>query len=195
MGIALAVGFALRSGRQTESGLNSPENRIAAKREEVGDPSTTDSRATESQTPQSHLPGVLANPLRGTGVNSPPPPSKPPVLVEAPRLASRPSASGSADDAALESDLLQVQLMIRSFRDALGENPVGTNAEIMASVLGDNAKQARLATPEGQHLNEKGELTDRWGTPYFFHQLSKTQMEIRSAGPDRVMWTGDDKQL
>jgi len=85
--------------------------------------------------------------------------------------------------------------MIRGFRDALGENPIGTNAEIMASVLGDNAKQARLATPEGQRLNEKGELTDRWGTPYFFHQLSKTQMEIRSAGPDRVMWTADDMQL
>jgi hypothetical protein len=117
------------------------------------------------------------------------------MLVEAPRLAARPSAPVSADDAALESDLLQVQLMIRGFRDALGENPIGTNAEIMASVLGDNAKQARLATPEGQHLNEKGELTDRWGTPYFFHQVSKTQMEIRSAGADRVMWTADDKQL
>jgi hypothetical protein len=50
----------------------------------------------------------------------------------------------------------------------------------MVSVLGDNVKQARLSTPQGQHLNEKGELTDRWGTPYLFHQLSKTQMEIRS---------------
>jgi hypothetical protein len=85
--------------------------------------------------------------------------------------------------------------MIRTFRDAVGENPIGTNAEIMAAVLGDNIKQARIGPPENQRLNDKGELIDRWGTPYFFHQLSKTQMEIRSAGPDRVMWTGDDKQL
>jgi hypothetical protein len=38
-------------------------------------------------------------------------------------------------------------------------------------------------------------MCDRWGTPYFFHQVSKTEMEIRSAGPDRRMWTGDDSQL
>jgi hypothetical protein len=65
----------------------------------------------------------------------------------------------------------------------------------MAAVLGDNLKQTRIGPPENQHLNENGELVDRWGTPYFFHQLSKTRMEIRSAGPDRTMWTGDDKQL
>ena len=40
--------------------------------------------------------------------------------------------------------------------------------------------------------NERGELTDAWGTPYFFHQLSGTEMEIHSAGPDRRMFTGDD---
>jgi hypothetical protein len=41
-------------------------------------------------------------------------------------------------------------------------------------------------------MNSNGELMDRWGTPIFFHALSKDQMEIRSAGPDRVMWTADD---
>jgi hypothetical protein len=90
---------------------------------------------------------------------------------------------------------LQVQLKLRNFRDVVGENPVGTNAEIVAAMLGDNAKQTRVGTPENQQINDKGELVDRWGTPYFFHQVSKTHMEIRSAGPDRVMWTSDDKQL
>ncbi len=85
--------------------------------------------------------------------------------------------------------------MIRQFRDLVGENPIGTNAEIMAAIRGENLKQAKLNPPENQRSNENGELLDRWGTPYFFHQLSRTQMEIRSAGPDRVMWTGDDKQL
>ncbi len=41
-------------------------------------------------------------------------------------------------------------------------------------------------------INAGGELVYSWGTPFFFHQLSATQMEIRSAGPDRVMWTADD---
>jgi len=35
-------------------------------------------------------------------------------------------------------------------------------------------------------------LVDAWGTPYFFHQLAAMEMEIRSAGPDKVMWTADD---
>lgn len=82
--------------------------------------------------------------------------------------------------------------MFGDFRARLGGNPVGSNAEIMKAVMGDNPARARLGPPAGQTINGKGELVDRWGTPYFFHQLSKTEMEIRSAGPDRVMWTSDD---
>jgi hypothetical protein len=87
-----------------------------------------------------------------------------------------------------------VRLMIRDYRTALGENPVGTNAEIMRAINGDNAKQARIGPPAGQNMNANGELVDPWGTPFFFHQVSGTQMEIRSAGPDRIMWTADDRE-
>jgi len=86
----------------------------------------------------------------------------------------------------------KISRMFRDFRTRMGENPVGTNAEIMHAMAGDNPKQLQLSPPDGSSLNEKGELLDRWGTPYFFHQLSKDLMEIRSAGPDRQMWTGDD---
>ncbi len=82
--------------------------------------------------------------------------------------------------------------MLRDYRSILGQNPVGSNAEIMKSMMGDNPKQAKLGPPAGQGINAAGELVDRWGTPYFFHQMSATVMEIRSAGPDRVMWTSDD---
>lgn len=95
----------------------------------------------------------------------------------------------------MENDLEHVRLMVREYRDVVGENPVGTNAEIMKAVLGNNLKQAKIGLPDGQNLNGKGELVDRWGTPYFFHQVSKAEMDIRSAGPDRVMWTEDDREL
>lgn len=94
--------------------------------------------------------------------------------------------------ARIAAEIDKVGLMLRDYRTRMGENPFGTNAEIMKAVMGDNPKQARLGPPEGQQLNEKGELVDRWGTPYFFHQMSRTDMEIRSAGPDRVLWTEDD---
>ena len=94
------------------------------------------------------------------------------------------------EKAAIEVD--KVGLMLRDYRTRMGENPVGTNAEIMKAVMGGNPKQARLGPPEGQQINGDGELLDQWGTPYFFHQMSKSDMEIRSAGPDRKMWTADD---
>ena len=58
---------------------------------------------------------------------------------------------------------------------------------------GDNPKQANFLNAEaGMRVNGQGELVDSWGTPYFFHQVSGTETEIRSAGPDRKMWTEDD---
>ncbi len=89
-------------------------------------------------------------------------------------------------------DLDQVSLMLRGYRTLTGENPVGTNAEIMKALMGGNPKGAALGPPEGMEMSADGELLDRWGTPYFFHQLSKDVMEIHSAGPDRVRGTEDD---
>jgi hypothetical protein len=90
------------------------------------------------------------------------------------------------------ADLDNVRLMLRDYRTLMGQNPVGSNAEIMKAVMGGNPKHANLGPPQGQSVNGNGELVDRWGTPYFFHQQSATNMEIRSAGPDRIMWTSDD---
>ncbi|WP_265593957.1 hypothetical protein [Haloferula sp. BvORR071] len=81
---------------------------------------------------------------------------------------------------------------LRDYGTALKGNPVGTNAEITAALLGDNAKQVKLEIPAGSTLNDKGELCDPWGTPWFFHQLSAYKTEIHSAGPDRKMYTEDD---
>lgn len=85
------------------------------------------------------------------------------------------------------------RVVINSYRDRFGGNPVGTNPEITAALLGENPKQVNFITPEsGLRVNGNGELVDAWGTPFFFHQLSGREMEIHSAGPDRVMWTLDD---
>jgi hypothetical protein len=86
----------------------------------------------------------------------------------------------------------KVRHMITDYHTLMGQNPVGTNAEIMRAVMGGNAHQATLGPPVGQTLNGRGELIDPWGTPYFFHQLSGDHMEIHSAGPDRIMGTEDD---
>ena len=82
---------------------------------------------------------------------------------------------------------------IRQYGSMFGGNPVGTNPEITRALNGDNPKQVKfLRAEDGTQINAKGELVDSWGTPYFFHQISGTEMEIRSAGPDKIMWTTDD---
>ena len=122
-------------------------------------------------------------------------PSSPGIGIPTVNTAPAPAPATDADFAALENDLEHVQMMVREYRTVVGENPIGTNSEIMKAVLGANIKQAKIGAPENQSLNGKGELVDRWGTPYFFHQVSKSEMEVRSAGPDRVLWTGDDREL
>lgn len=74
-------------------------------------------------------------------------------------------------------------------------NPVGENQEITAALTGANGLHFAFVAPTHPAINARGELCDRWGTPFRFHQLSGTQMEIRSAGPDGRFGTADDVQF
>ena len=83
--------------------------------------------------------------------------------------------------------------VIRAYGSQFGGNPVGSNAEITRALAGRNPKHINFLNPDaGLRVDSTGKLVDPWGTPYFFHQLSGTQMEVHSAGPDRVMWTRED---
>lgn len=71
-------------------------------------------------------------------------------------------------------------------------NPVGENSDITAALAGENPLGLVLIPKSHRAINARGELCDRWGVPFRFHQLSGERMEIRSAGPDRQFATGDD---
>jgi len=71
-------------------------------------------------------------------------------------------------------------------------NPVGDNAAITAALTGKNPLHFQFIRRDHPAIKGRGELCDRWGTPFFFHALSGTRMELRSAGPDRQMYTDDD---
>jgi len=89
--------------------------------------------------------------------------------------------------------LQNMRSVIRNYAADFGGNPFGNNREITAKLNGGNPKQiVFLKEEDGMRINQRGELIDNWGTPFFFHQISATEMEIRSAGPDRKMWTRDD---
>ena len=86
-----------------------------------------------------------------------------------------------------------VRTVFRTYSSVFNGNPVGINREITSALDGDNPKQTKfLREEDGLRVDGNGELVDPWGTPFFFHQLSAMEMEIRSAGPDGVLFTTDD---
>ncbi len=147
----------------------------------------------------SPAPTPQPSPIIQAATPAPPPPPAIATMAASPQGTSSPS-SGDAPptqpsvdlvaDAAVRID--KIGLMFRDYRTLMGSNPVGTNAEIIQSVNGGNPKQAKLGPPDGQQLNARGELIDAWGTAYFFHQKSASDMEIHSAGADKQFGTSDD---
>ncbi len=105
-------------------------------------------------------------------------------------------ASLNSPSGDVHADLRMIDQVFIAFRAGThAENPVGENAEITAALTGKNSADFAFIPKDCPAINAKGELCDRWGSPYFFHQLSGTEMEIRSAGPDKKLWTADDEVM
>ena len=97
---------------------------------------------------------------------------------------------GSAD---LQVNFQIIQDLLASYRTLFRTNPIGSeNAEFTTALLGKNPHQVILLSPGLTVISPSGELLDPWGTPYYFHPLSATRLDLRSAGPDRTLWTPDD---
>ncbi|HUR56464.1 MAG TPA: hypothetical protein VM029_02055 [Opitutaceae bacterium] len=134
-----------------------------------------------------------------SGVTQPTSPDRKPKTSAAIPAATPAERSTLADAlnspaADIRADLRLVAGLVDTFRSNFPRegNPVGNNAEITATLTGRNKLRLSLIPPDHPAINARGELCDRWGTPFFFHAESATHMEIRSAGPDRKMWSADD---
>lgn len=92
-----------------------------------------------------------------------------------------------------QEELMIIQNLLAYYRRVEGANPQGgLNSEIVAKLIGNNDRKVALISPGHPAINAEGELVDRWGTPYWFHPVSRELMEIISAGPDRELFTDDD---
>jgi hypothetical protein len=128
---------------------------------------------------------------------SPPPASRPAAAAE--RFTEDLAAEflqgyGSAASSP-EKDLEQVKDVVDAFVRSVkipGALPTGSNRELVAALAGENPHRIRFLDPAAPYLNADGELLDRWQVPLFFHFVEADDVGLRSAGPDRVMWTADD---
>ena len=93
-------------------------------------------------------------------------------------------------------DLEVVSQILLQYRFLYRENPVGVeNFEFTAALTGDNPQRINFIDPKSPALSSNNEMIDRWGSPFVFHPLSGTNMELRSLGPDKTLWTKDDLTL
>ena len=69
--------------------------------------------------------------------------------------------------------------------------PLGFN-EDLARALTDREALGDSAIPPNHPILRDGQLIDRWGTPWQVHPLAADVVQLRSAGPDRKLYTADD---
>jgi len=159
--------------------------------------------STKTSTEQTTSPGLTGNPSapQSNSINAPAAlsgattanPTSPNDL-SAHAASPSPPATNEVQNLEPLTVLDNARVAMHNYCSTFGENPVGTNPEITAALMGKNPRQINFITFEsGLHVNENGEMVDGYGTPLFFHQLSGKEMEIRSAGEDRKMWTFDDQ--
>lgn len=89
-----------------------------------------------------------------------------------------------------QQDLEILDELLGLHQRALGAHPSGDNSDIAAALVGAGPEGVFL--PRSAAALRDGQLIDRWGSPYWFHPVSANLTEIRSAGPDRQLFTGDD---
>lgn len=89
-----------------------------------------------------------------------------------------------------ERELEIIQDLLSQHNRALGPGTFGDNNDVTRALVGDSGDGIWL--PRTSPRIRNGELLDRWGTPYWFHANGDSNIEIRSAGPDKNLFTSDD---
>lgn len=95
------------------------------------------------------------------------------------------------NDLTLMSRLMENSLLLLK---AAANRPLSANEDWADLFRGRNGTHEELLPAQHVALNAQEQLIDRWQTPLFFHALGGGRYEIRSAGPDKLMWTADDLQ-
>jgi hypothetical protein len=92
------------------------------------------------------------------------------------------------------TEMKGIQIALEQYESETGEMPVGSNAVIFQRLYGTNPFHRAFFDP-GDRTNINGEFLDAWGSPYEIQINSRTNVLIKSAGPDRKWGDQDDYVL
>jgi hypothetical protein len=118
-------------------------------------------------------------------------PSAPPSATQGSPLAARIHAangSGQEDVEVLHEVLTQY---LTAMQNRPGP-PIGDDQDLARVLKGRNPLRRPVVAASHPMFSADGRLRDRWGSPYHIHAISTRRYEIRSAGPDRELFTADD---
>jgi len=90
----------------------------------------------------------------------------------------------NARTAQFNQDVDNLFYALQQYKERVGSYPVGNNAEIAKSLLGNNPKNLIILVGRQKDLNSKGEIVDPWGTPLRMYFAGEGIL-IRSAGPNK----------
>jgi len=142
------------------------------------------------------------------GTPAPASPSATPPPPPQSQLPAPPSAAPLPGDRLLEGfgdpstppveDLRKVHRLVSGYFSVIKDltrHPIGGNADLAACLLGENINRQPFLRREHPAINGEGLLVDRWGTPLSVHPEAARSLTLRSAGPDREMYSDDDLVL
>ena len=69
---------------------------------------------------------------------------------------------------------------------------ISTNSQLSEFLRGKNPEETIHVSTESPIFGDSGEIIDRWGTPIIVHPIGTGLIELRSAGPDRILYNEDD---
>ena len=118
----------------------------------------------------------------------------PPLKADLSSDSSHPNAVAFGSAAISPTQEPQLLLSFLEFyRERFGQFPAGEgNAQFMNALRGLNPEGLAIFPFAHPRLDANGALLDAWGKPFYFHQLSRDHVEVRSAGPDGEWYTADD---
>jgi hypothetical protein len=114
----------------------------------------------------------------------------PPASSASPLAASLHSPEKTAQD-----DVDTLHQIIRQYLEAMQRRPgrpIGDDVDLARALKGDNPLKLAVVRQDHPSFSADGHMRDRFGTPYHLHARSASLIDVRSAGPDRQLFTADD---
>lgn len=148
--------------------------------------------------------------LSGSHDYEPPPAPTPAEIVKTPASPTRvsdspppPAASTGTPlaaelhlpDRTAQQDVDILRQIIQQYFEAIQNRPgppIGDDSDLARALQGRNPLRLIVVPATHPIFSTDGRMRDRFGTPYHLHPRSRHGIDIRSAGPDRKLFTEDD---